>query len=250
MSTSGRRATIRVYGVNKRAGEEAQRLLRWLEDFVKVGDTLDDYRRFGITRPNFWPIGLHAGSGEDLAWTPKAYKLFLAYRECLRRVWRRDKQALDNVELAFLLGMSHSYFDREGFGVPEFVCAAWADLSNARCSANTWAAPIWNCAEFVFYPHNDFQRAVYLLFRESWRARTCERCSECFLADKPAQRFCSSECFGEAKRNRDLAYWRSHGAERRKSRKNASRRRQPRGARALRNANSSEKPRRLPREAK
>ena len=240
--SSRHRATIRVFGANKRADVDAQRLLCWIEDFVNVGNSPADYERFAATHDSFWPIGLHdGGSGKDLAWTPEAHKLFLAYRDCLGRVWSRDKLALDNVELAFLLGMQpHGYFDPGGFGVPEFVRTAWAALPNAHCSMHTWVAPVWNVAEFVFYPHNDFQKAVYRLFRDSWRARTCEECCKCFIADKSAQRFCSSRCFGKAKRKRDLAYWRHYGAERRKSRKNASR-----GSRQRQRASVLRKPRRL-----
>lgn len=226
MATS-RRATIRVYGVNKRAGGDTQRLLWWLEDFVNVGDRLADYQNFATTHANFWPIPLFDPAGKQLEdWTPKAHKLFLAYQECLRRIWRREEQALHNKEVGFLLGMEqHRYFDRGG-AIPELLRAAWADLPNAQCRVHTRVSPDWTRGEFVFTPMNDFQQAVYLLFRESWRARVCEWCSKCFLADKPAQRFCGSKCFGEAKRKRDLAYWRSDGAKRRKNRrseKNASR---------------------------
>ena len=225
----GRKATIRVYGVNKRAGEDTQRLLRWLEDFVNVGDGLGDYHQFATTHANFWPIPLFDPAGKQLKdWMSEAHKLFLAYRECLRRVWRRDEQALHNKEVGFLLGMEqHRYFDRGGT-IPEFLRAAWGDLPNAQCRVHTRVSPDWTRGEFVFTPMNDFQRAAYCLFGESWRARTCERCAKCFLADKPAQRFCGSKCFGEAKRKRDLAYWRNHGAERRKSRKTASRRKRQR----------------------
>jgi hypothetical protein len=46
-----------------------------------------------------------------------------------------------------------------------------------------------------------FQRAIYDLMQERWRARKCRwgPCSKYFVADKTARKYCSPECY-EAKR--------------------------------------------------
>jgi len=52
-----------------------------------------------------------------------------------------------------------------------------------------------------------FQRAVYDLMQDRWRAMVCPNCGKYFVADKTAQRYCSPECFGEKKGMKALDYW-------------------------------------------
>ena len=42
-----------------------------------------------------------------------------------------------------------------------------------------------------------YQRAVMLLFVESWRIRFCQNCGARFVKDKPHQKNCSLDCFNK-----------------------------------------------------
>jgi hypothetical protein len=76
----------------------------------------------------------------------------------------------------------------------------------------------WSPDSSKYQPDTPFRRAVYLLFRQSWRAKQCPVCGRYFVADKPRQRYCGSRCYGAAKRRRDLHYWRTVGTRRRQQR--------------------------------
>jgi hypothetical protein len=76
----------------------------------------------------------------------------------------------------------------------------------------------WERGEFSYEPANDFQRAVYRLFRESWRARICRQCQKLFVAKKHPQMFCGGKCSTIARRKRDLDFWKTKGATLRRKR--------------------------------
>jgi hypothetical protein len=82
----------------------------------------------------------------------------------------------------------------------------------------------WERGEFTYEPANDFQRAVYRLFRESWRARSCRQCGKLFVATKHPQMYCGTECSTIERRSRDVAYWKTKGAARRQKRNEKPRR--------------------------
>jgi hypothetical protein len=81
-----------------------------------------------------------------------------------------------------------------------------------------WFVADWARGEFSYEPGNDFQRAVYALFRQSWRARICRECQRLFVAKKHPQMFCGFECTANARRKRDLAFWKSKGSALRQKR--------------------------------
>ena len=83
--------------------------------------------------------------------------------------------------------------------------------------------PAWGKSQFEYVAVNDFQKAVYTLLLESWRAKICRRCKRYFIAEKNAQAFCSTACSGGNKRDRGLRYWRETGARRRAAKKHGSR---------------------------
>src|SRR5262249_16058046 len=76
----------------------------------------------------------------------------------------------------------------------------------------------WRTGTFRYEPATEFQAAVHMLFRQSWRAKVCPRCGRHFIGDKPAQSYCSSACYGSVKRDRDLQHWRTVGDLRRRER--------------------------------
>ena len=182
---------------------------------------------------------------KDISWDPACFGLALTYRDCLRDLWAAPSKDEKEESLQVLLGIDSEMQESmnkstEGEQVTDVLNMygvtddgrnnlGWRDLSlswllvlKAYPKAQPWGFPsvwpLWGTGDFAFEPDNDFQRAVYLLFRESWRAKICARCNGYFIAQKPPQLYCSSRCYGEAKRKRDLSWWRREGSKKRKAR--------------------------------
>lgn len=77
----------------------------------------------------------------------------------------------------------------------------------------------WQHGEITYQFETQFQEALYLLMRESWRAKVCPSCGKYFIADKPAQRHCSSACYGDMKRKRAMEWQRNARREAKRKRK-------------------------------
>jgi hypothetical protein len=77
----------------------------------------------------------------------------------------------------------------------------------------------WEDGNFDYEGGCDFQRALYLLFQESWRARVCEKCATRFIARRAAQKYCSKECVGTMQRELKRKWWGEHGETWRQQRK-------------------------------
>jgi hypothetical protein len=77
----------------------------------------------------------------------------------------------------------------------------------------------WDEGVFRYQGACDFQRALYVLFRESWRARICEKCETKFIARRVAQKYCSTECSGSMQRELKQKWWAEHGETWRRRRK-------------------------------
>ena len=56
-----------------------------------------------------------------------------------------------------------------------------------------------------------FQRAVYDLMQDRWRAMVCPECGTYFVAGKTAQKFCSPKCWAKRKREQALDYYNRKG---------------------------------------
>jgi len=69
----------------------------------------------------------------------------------------------------------------------------------------------WSEAVLVYLGGCDFQRALYLLFRESWRARTCGQCQRKFIAKRAAQKYCNTDCSEAAQGANRRKWWSEHG---------------------------------------
>lgn len=210
-----------------------------LERFVNADDSLQDYQALGKAFRSFWPLPLEDSEGNDLSWCPEAHRLFLSYRNLLRRFWARDPRALKSDFDAALLFGTMDYYEMEiilegGADVQHLLLQmALAPLRKAYSGVRTTRPPLplarfsidW-CAGAVDYVSRlDFQRAVWLLFSESWRAKICPRCSRYFLAQKPAQLYCSLSCSNAAHRASSLSWWKKKGSQRRAARTKAGRER-------------------------
>jgi len=174
-----------------------------------------------------------------LKWHPVCHQLFLFYRDALRDVWDR-KQKPDprywNLP-EFLLGLSdwneraRDEVRAEEFGFFSGLLprpyTAWskilAQFPTAAGGGPLSVGMLWPYGDFWLMPQNDFQRAFYLLFRQSWRARVCPRCRLFFVARKPKQIFCGTGCSAGSRLASKRKWWRAVGAKRR------ARKRQRRG---------------------
>jgi hypothetical protein len=258
------RSSIRIFEPGELAAEEKENLLSTLEAFVNLEDRLDDFLEFGEMNPNFFPVPIRdesqisqtplpdpcfsstiissvktADEGmkwwtKGVAWNPVCHKLCLFYRDSLRRAWHPPLPGPWDVstgeEFEILLGLTPDQYAGRDDRALEVILythpAAKPELQN-RIMAD------WKTGTFLYDPANDFQRAVYILFREGWRAKVCERCSRRFVADKPVQRYCSTRCSGDAKKGRGRVWWNKHGRQWRARRKASLRRtcKRPKGKR-------------------
>jgi hypothetical protein len=203
-----------------------------LEELVNVGDSDQDFRAFATKCRSFWPLDTQDPSIGLLRWDIAAHGVFLAFRNYLRKVWVSDRQAVEYAYLSVLLGLDVDFADRPDEECWSFqraeVNEAWAELRKTYPQVGVGIRPgvypVWGSGVFTYVPDNDFQRAVYQLFLETWRARVCPRCSRYFIAQKAAQIYCSTKCGGGVKRERSLEWWRREGAARRRTAKKLTRR--------------------------
>jgi hypothetical protein len=77
----------------------------------------------------------------------------------------------------------------------------------------------WDEGVFRYHGMCSFQRALYLLFQESWRARVCEKCDAKFIARRVAQRYCTTDCSDDIQRELKRRWWAEHGETWRRKRK-------------------------------
>lgn len=239
------RTTVFSPAPNVLAGpREKQRLLKGLERFANTGESLEEYQALRRAWPGFWPIHLF-GEGRDLAWTVECHRLFLFYRDALREVWKLGPRARLGY-LPFLLGMMWSTFsDKPPVGVDSRLHSIWAELKQKHPTLEALqllvVRPIWARGSFIYCPtstapRNEFQIALFVLFRESWRAKVCPGCSTFLVAEKSAQLYCSPECSNAAHRASLLKWWRAVGASKRARRRRPARRRNRKGNRWSKNA--------------
>jgi hypothetical protein len=181
-----------------------EQLFAALEKFVNVTDDLGEVDRFYQQWPELFPTLIFRMKPEEHPDVQADYyRLTLFFRDELRAVWsRKDKGG----KVLMLLGLRN-------------WCAQVPGLTGAvEEGARLQFSADWRTGHFVYQPVRDFQSAVYALWKESWRAKLCRRCSRYFIAGKPAQNFCSPECAGAAKRERNRGWWTSHGKDWRKER--------------------------------
>jgi hypothetical protein len=209
-------ATFVSWDVSRLARAEREHLFKGLERFVNADDSLKEYKALSRGWRDFWPFDLQDGHARPLAWADECHLLFLVCRDALRRVWISDPVALQGGMVSFLLGLSGW---KVSLPYEARLVLARDKIERAYPGASEIGHPIvfphWKGGAFNYSPDNDFHRALYLLFRESWRAKICAKCSTYFVAHKPAQLYCGTACSGGVKRERTLKWWRDKGAKRR-----------------------------------
>lgn len=222
----GARGTIRVIGLKQRASTHTQFLFAGLEAFANLGNSLEEYQAFISAHPTFWPVELRNKENEALGWghDEDSHVLTITFRDYLRRVWRGEQSAHYGQVLKILLGLEVETAG-EDLNADHYYAASLTFVEKSH-PGYRHALPViivdWALGEFSYEPLNDFQRAVYALWRESWRARICPECGRAFIAAKPPQLYCSPTCSTAARRKRDLALWRATGDARRRKRRGRS----------------------------
>ena len=229
---------IRVFHLYELAATEKDRLFNHLEEFANLSPYLKEIKAFGARYGSFFPMEVYDERGEDIAWQPSTLGLVDWFREMLQGVWRREKEVEGwwTPRLPLLLGLR----PQDEWMTREEAQALSADNPEVEFSNRVYLEevmkvvgrsgeipsgirfrlallkPDWRSGEFHYFPRTDFQSAVYLLFRQSWRAKLCIGCGRYFIADKPPQLYCSTKCHGKVKRKRNLEWWNQEGSQRRK----------------------------------
>jgi hypothetical protein len=184
------------------------RLWKGLTRFVNCDDCEDERKALQKAFPYLciFPIYL-----------PEARELFLYYRDALRRVWkgeRRDGRLFQDV--GFLLGFDGvlGRFPNQLFSAENTFRSKIPVVAYFHRGAHL--RPDWESGDFRYGSVNDFQRAFYLLFRESWRARVCPQCAMYFVGEKPRQKFCSLSCSNRSRLASNLNWYHRVGVDRRR----------------------------------
>lgn len=197
-----------------------ERLIQGLQEFANLGDSVEDFQHFSKAWPDFFPVVMRSKDAAlTLTWCENSRPLVLAVRDTLRAVWRGGSE----LDLALLLGFGRDAdrllkerqppvaLDRM-LGVPTVALyEAMKQIPTEYIAELPRAIANWEKGKFQYEPVNNFQRAVELLWRQSWRAKRCSRCLKYFVADKPATRYCSPKCYGEEKKERGQTWWNEHG---------------------------------------
>lgn len=236
MGRSRYNGTVRVFpGYYLGSGEEPRPsgvLFEGLTAIANVKDDAHSYQKLALKYAYMWPMRIEDDQGkEKMRWAPEGVGLLRLYRDLLRKVWtwpcdpddvreRNEKRA--SLEILFGTAEFLKHVSENRFIFPDSPQGRyerlWQDIRRvvpgATPASMTHVYPSWPSGEFVYMAQNQFQMGLYLLFRESWRARICTQCRSHFIADKPQRLYCSSKCAGAAKRFHDLAWWHhEHGKQ-------------------------------------
>jgi hypothetical protein len=201
--------------------KESERLLQGLQQFANLGDSVEDFQRLSEAWRDFFPVLMRnwRESTLTLAWSEQTRPLVLAMRDLLRSVWRTGSKR----DLALLLGFgrdAHQIMNERStpdaldqmLGTPTLrLCEAMKQIPSEYIPDFVEAYADWGRGEFQYEPKNSFQKALHLLWRQSWRAKSCWRCRKYFVGDKPAQMYCSVKCYSAEKKERGRTWWSEHG---------------------------------------
>ena len=211
---------------NRQALEERLLGFQALADFANTRDTPEDWKKFRLMWPDIltpWFYEVSAISADLEEMMGPGGPVIVRFRDMLRNVWNQnDPHAFD---LKFLLGFETS-------SIAEKIAAMDAHRGVAPAAgyprvAGFWtnfpppkpAKVDWKTGQITWEFGTQFQRAVYALTQESWRAKVCPVCRKYFIADKSATQHCSPKCYGVKKAAAQLDYYHRVGKfERRKAR--------------------------------
>jgi hypothetical protein len=233
-------STVLKAGPIRQATEHGA-LFEALAAFANLGQTPDDWRKFRLMWPDFFP-GPSPGSDqsssgslrdwlydaaedwarfctENSASLPPGYNVIphlLWYRNLLRAIWmRRDPKG---AALSALLGFEDQA-RQAGLEkvVPNAVRAPLLGLNRSFQTIDVMPqgrpiVEVGDVACVIRWEFGcEFQQAVYELMQQIWAAKVCPQCGKFFIANKPAQKFCSSICYGQKKASASLDFYHRKG---------------------------------------
>jgi hypothetical protein len=199
------RQTLQRYDrkVTRDLRRDRRKLFLALGEFANLRDDKKAWAHFRKRWPNFFPE-----SEYDKAVQGQKPSVF-NYPYWLDRIWKGGET---EPYLHILLGIESAPLPADE-GTPE---DSWI-VGLASIPAHFHAD--WDEGVFRYRGACDFQRALYLLFLDSWRARICEKCGTKFIAARAAQKFCSTDCSDAMQREFRRRWWTEHGAAWREKRK-------------------------------
>jgi hypothetical protein len=235
-------ATVQMPRSIRLASRERERLWKGLERFVNCRDDLQSFLDLGRAFSSFWPTPIlnfldsSMGVAEEIRWHPAFHLLFLCYRDALRDLWDHGERSYPFLP-EFLMGVTNENektFERAKIPATRThrsdLFRAWqkalTELPGAQPSVGFRIGMLWKQGEFYLdlgYDEgaNDFQKAFYFLFRQSWRARVCSGCKMRFIARRSKQLFCGTQCSAGSRLISKRKWWQRSGS-RRRSRLSAS----------------------------
>jgi hypothetical protein len=188
------------------------RLFRALEQFANIRSDKEGWAHFRKLWPDFFPSDEYERAVQGLK------PSILDYPYWLNQIWRGGET---NPYLRILLGIETAP-GSEDDGTPEESWIVGLSSIPSKFDAD------WNEGVFTYEGTCNFQRALYLLFRESWRGRVCEKCGANFIARRAAQKYCSTDCSESMQRELKQKWWTEHGETWRKKRKIPQRKKETR----------------------
>ena len=184
---------------------DKRKLFEALQEFANMRPDKEGWDHFRMRWPNFFPK-------EEYDRVARGIKPSIAdYPYCLDQLWIGADSPIE-----ILLGIDAAP-NRVDELWPEDVWLAGVTSMQAQFEVD------WNEGVFRYRGVCDFQRALYLLFLESWKARVCEKCSAKFIARRVAQKYCSIECSGSMQRELKQKWWAEHGEKWRRQRNESKR---------------------------
>ena len=182
---------------------DRRKLFLALEEFVNIRADAEGWAHFRKRWPNFFPEFEY--DKVALGQKPSVFD----YPYWLNQIWIDGE---DDPYLRILLGIESTPEPADEGTLED----SWI-VGLSTIPAQLYAA--WNEGLFRYRPSCDFQRALYLLFLDSWRARVCEKCNAKFIAARAAQKFCTTDCSEAMQREFRRRWWAEHGAAWRQKRK-------------------------------
>ena len=211
--------TFRAARLNPRAERELLDALCYL---ARMGDSLEELKRYSALSGALSPLDAYTdreGRAIDLL-NQKYHRDVLLMRDYLRWVWKRED--VRGITLRTLLGLDprcpfpglrHKPFPAdEMVGISLRFKGAQGSIPVPSISPNL------QTGEIEYRPQTCFQQAMFALLKNGWRARVCDDCDQFYVADKQAQRYCSTRCGKERKKRYDRRYWQTRGNAKRKAR--------------------------------
>jgi hypothetical protein len=188
--------------LNRGLQRDKRKLFEALEEFANIRRDEEGWSHFRKRWPNFFP-------GEEYDRLLEGSKPSIAdYPYCVDQLWVGTDSPVK-----IMLGIDTAQYSADELPPEEMWIAGLASIP-AEFDVD------WDEGVFRYRGACDFQRALYLLFLESWKARVCEKCSTKFIARRVAQKYCSTECSQDMQRELKQKWWAEHGEAWRKQRRN------------------------------